>query len=205
MRLLIVAADAPLVIDKSAPVQQEEDSDEIMLAHVHMEDARRMHEEGEMREEQHQEEATAAEEDEEDEVDEPSPLEVVPFPDVHDLSEDENDAVEVGADGDGDEDDNDGFILVQPQFEDVPGQELENGDAAEEEADFNSEINAEGEETGETGATGASDEGDISMSAIPDNPAIDPAAEGFKYWAGWLAQKYRYVLLFHNTAMVEKD
>ena len=202
-----MAQDAPLAIDKSAPVQEEqqEDSDEIMLAHEQMEDARRMLEEGEMREQQEEEGN-----DDDDEVNEPSPLDEVPFPDVHDLSEDENDVVEVGADG-GEDDATDSFFVVDPtRFEDESGQLLANADAAEEDADLNSEMATEGE-TGDSGGAG-----DISMSAVPEDPPIDPAAEGFKYWAGWLAQKYRYTsqhfcydkqyfAFYHNNILIFAD
>ena len=177
-------------VDKTAPVREEEqeDSDEIMMAHAQMEEVQaqmQAQQEQEM-EGEHGQEVAADDDDDDDDVEEPyDGTEELPFPDVHDLSEDENDVVEVGDDG-LDDDDNDGFILVQPQFNDASGQQLANADAAEEETDFNSEMDTEGD-------AGASDggAGDISMTAVPEDPPIDPAVEGFKYWAGWLAHKFR--------------
>ena len=77
----------------------------------------------------------------------------------------------------------------------VREEELEGSDYAEEADDFAGDLPSQGGAVG-----GQEDQGEeedpivVVPVAEPEGHTIDPQHEGFMFWAGWLAQKYRYVV-----------
>lgn len=175
-RLLVICADASLAIDRSAPVQEEDLSDDQIFTQEDLEEMSRLEEERQGEEKQGEEPQPQEEGDFE-------------FPDVHDVTGDALDVVEAGEDEE--EDEEDGFVIVDPtSFIQASGTELEDEDVNAELEGFDLDIDY----AAATGAGGDGDDGSgTHVEEDTEMQDLDPAQEGFHYWCGWLANKFRQV------------